>query len=238
MKKGFTLAEVLITLGIIGVIAAMTLPTLIQNYQKQVYANGAKKGLNTITNLMNKIQADEGVSDFTATTLFNDGVCYLSNDPNNWSTDNNCEELYGNPTTIERIIPKYIKTVKTCKNKECDIQYTISNFNNNKFTLFPDDKDFLHSIRYNWSTVIGFYSADGIIYYIYPSQAGLSFSYDINGGKGPNVDGRDLFTVSYCRNGKINYSNSTGVNNSCAGEYSPDNNYLYRLISNGWKMDY
>lgn len=28
--KGFTLAEVLITLGVIGVVAAMTLPTLIQ----------------------------------------------------------------------------------------------------------------------------------------------------------------------------------------------------------------
>ena len=34
-KFAFTLAEVLITLGIIGVVAAMTLPTLIQNYRKQ-----------------------------------------------------------------------------------------------------------------------------------------------------------------------------------------------------------
>ncbi len=30
-KNGFTLAEVLITLGIIGVVAAMTIPTLIAN---------------------------------------------------------------------------------------------------------------------------------------------------------------------------------------------------------------
>lgn len=44
-KNAFTLAEVLITLGIIGVVAAMTLPTLIANYQKQVYANGLKKEL-------------------------------------------------------------------------------------------------------------------------------------------------------------------------------------------------
>lgn len=35
MKKAFTLAEVLITLGIIGVVAAITLPTLIANYQKK-----------------------------------------------------------------------------------------------------------------------------------------------------------------------------------------------------------
>ncbi len=37
-KAAFTLAEVLITLGIIGVVAAMTLPTLLQNYQKKVTA--------------------------------------------------------------------------------------------------------------------------------------------------------------------------------------------------------
>ena len=36
-EKSFTLAEVLITLGIIGVVAAMTIPTLISNYQKKEY---------------------------------------------------------------------------------------------------------------------------------------------------------------------------------------------------------
>ena len=35
-KRAFTLAEVLITLGIIGVVAALTIPTLISNYQKKV----------------------------------------------------------------------------------------------------------------------------------------------------------------------------------------------------------
>ena len=33
--KGFTLAEVLITLGIIGIVAAMTLPALVGKYKKQ-----------------------------------------------------------------------------------------------------------------------------------------------------------------------------------------------------------
>ena len=42
-KNGFTLAEVLITLGIIGVVAAITLPTVIQNYQKQVLVTQLKK---------------------------------------------------------------------------------------------------------------------------------------------------------------------------------------------------
>ena len=43
MKKGFTLSEVLITLGIIGIVAAMTIPTLITNYQKKTTATRVKK---------------------------------------------------------------------------------------------------------------------------------------------------------------------------------------------------
>ena len=36
MKKAFTLAEVLITLGIIGVVAVLTVPNIISNYQEKV----------------------------------------------------------------------------------------------------------------------------------------------------------------------------------------------------------
>ena len=43
MKNGLTLAEVLITLGIIGIVAAMTIPTLITNYQKKTTATRVKK---------------------------------------------------------------------------------------------------------------------------------------------------------------------------------------------------
>lgn len=35
--EAFTLAEVLITLAVIGIVAAMTIPTLINNYQKKDY---------------------------------------------------------------------------------------------------------------------------------------------------------------------------------------------------------
>jgi prepilin-type N-terminal cleavage/methylation domain-containing protein len=36
-KKGFTLAEVLITLGIIGIVAALTIPALVAGYQKKEF---------------------------------------------------------------------------------------------------------------------------------------------------------------------------------------------------------
>ena len=42
-SKGFTLAEVLITLGIIGVVAAITMPTLINNYREKATVNKVKK---------------------------------------------------------------------------------------------------------------------------------------------------------------------------------------------------
>ena len=42
INKAFTLAEVLITLGIIGVVAAMTLPAVVNKYRKVVFVNRIK----------------------------------------------------------------------------------------------------------------------------------------------------------------------------------------------------
>ena len=47
-RAAFTLAEVLITLGIIGVVSAMTVPTLMQNHQKKVYVTQLHKIYNQL----------------------------------------------------------------------------------------------------------------------------------------------------------------------------------------------
>ena len=47
-RFGFTLAEVLITLGIIGVVAAMTIPTLISNTNSAKFRSQFKKTLSTV----------------------------------------------------------------------------------------------------------------------------------------------------------------------------------------------
>ncbi len=59
-KNGFTLAEVLITLAIIGVVATMTLPALMTNTSEQQYITGFKKGLNTLTEAGQLSQAIDG----------------------------------------------------------------------------------------------------------------------------------------------------------------------------------
>ncbi len=49
-KSAFTLAEVLITLAIIGVVAAMTIPTLISDYQEKVTVTKVKKMYSLLSN--------------------------------------------------------------------------------------------------------------------------------------------------------------------------------------------
>lgn len=59
-QKGFTLAEVLITLGIIGVVAALTIPNLIKNYQKEQYVTQVKKVYTTIEQAIKLSEVENG----------------------------------------------------------------------------------------------------------------------------------------------------------------------------------
>ena len=62
-KCAFTLAEVLITLVIIGVIAAITLPTLITKYQKEQTVTRLKKVYSTLSQTNQRAIADNGPMD-------------------------------------------------------------------------------------------------------------------------------------------------------------------------------
>ena len=69
-KAAFTLAEVLITLGIIGVVAAVTLPTLVANYQKTVWVNQLKKDVNFTLNTFQQVFASEEVDSISNSSLY------------------------------------------------------------------------------------------------------------------------------------------------------------------------
>ena len=58
-RRGFTLAEVLITLGIIGIVAAMTLPALQQKIQYKKYETGFKVAENLLHNAVNYFHSKE-----------------------------------------------------------------------------------------------------------------------------------------------------------------------------------
>ncbi len=60
MKKGFTLAEVLITIGIIGVVAALTMGMLIPELEKITTAAKLKKFYNVISQATDKAMLEHG----------------------------------------------------------------------------------------------------------------------------------------------------------------------------------
>lgn len=63
-KLGFTLAEVLITLGIIGVVAALTMPSIINKYQKEILRNQFKKAYSEISQATELLKVKEDINIF------------------------------------------------------------------------------------------------------------------------------------------------------------------------------
>lgn len=75
-REGFTLAEVLITLGIIGVVAAMTLPTVINKYKKQVAVNKLKKFYSVMTQAIKLEEAQNGALEYWMTDCPDKNGCF------------------------------------------------------------------------------------------------------------------------------------------------------------------
>ena len=70
-QKGFTLAEVLITLAIIGVVAALTIPSVISNYQQMEFKTGLKKAVSVLNEAIQTNIAQDGETPYDNSNLFN-----------------------------------------------------------------------------------------------------------------------------------------------------------------------
>ena len=156
-KRAFTLAEVLITLGIIGVVAAMTMPTLITNYQKRATVAKLKRAYSVIKQAY--LMSYDQVGDLKFSEI----------------------RALGKDSYFKTYWAPYIQATYCNSFSECG--YASDNFfwkdtNGSLWDTFP-------------SNCIVFYTNDGFLY-------GIDFksSYvmvDINGPKGPNQLGRDVF---------------------------------------------
>ena len=69
-KKAFTLAEVLITLMIIGIVAALTIPSVISNYQQQEFKTGLKKAVSVLNEAIQINIAQDGETPYENGDLF------------------------------------------------------------------------------------------------------------------------------------------------------------------------
>ena len=189
-KIAFTLAEVLITLGIIGVVAAMTMPTLVGKYQEKVTISKLKK-MNTVLNQAFQM----AVKDHGTPDLWGYSSSVLGDNP----TDEEKEQAAkGKNIVIDKFAP-YLKTVSICyQGTECR--------NTSKYIRTRYSLDGTEFSRWGHPAII---LADGAIiqdfYMSSPSctvSAGDSRQYrsvcgeifvDINGVAPPNATGKDVF---------------------------------------------
>lgn len=71
-QRAFTMAEVLITLGIIGIIAAMTLPALIGKYQKKVTVERLKVAYSKVNEIVSNSEMENGEVNYWDYTMSNE----------------------------------------------------------------------------------------------------------------------------------------------------------------------
>ena len=178
-KKAFTLAEVLITLGIIGVVSAMTLPALVNQTRGKELETGLKKAYSVIQNAVNQMNYDEGQ------------VVNAAN--------------YGDTGNFMEVFKKYFKLSKDCGKSSCESQEILENeqlgsINYKSYTNIPIGTGLLD----DGQTV----TIDGMFFMIENNPQSdknwLFISVDVNGiHKKPNRWGHDLFTFQILDNGKL-----------------------------------
>ncbi|MBQ8458495.1 type II secretion system protein [bacterium] len=172
-KAGFTLAEVLITIGIIGVVAALTIPNLITAYKRHVIASSLKKGVSVINQTIKQSEAENGEMETWDKTTTQD-------------------------VFIDKYIRPYMKISATCPDVITDCGYKYVSGNN--VWKYLNNKSYVNP---NFNNRIPFLTMDSILYtFAYVQTVGQliddnnrTIFIDINGPKGPNQFGQDVFIL-------------------------------------------
>lgn len=140
----FTLSEVLITLGIIGVVAAITMPALVSYYKAQVMRTQFKKAYSIITNAT-RLLVNEDISPYDEF-----GVGGSANDPLNYGVEQYLRVIDG-------------KLCLYSKDKICQYNKSLKNLTGEKNASLP-----IYTTRYimtkdNIAVFLGSYSPHYII---------------------------------------------------------------------------
>ena len=187
--KGFTLSEVLITLVIIGVVAAITVPILYANYQKEAAKTALKKNYSVMKQALDMYQAENGVR----------------------ITPNDLGEH-----ALKPLLLKYLNVMYDCgygaasANTSCIKNYGSGREDNSKVYKTYNKKS---NIDLTWFDDGQFVLTDGSLVLLENVAAGYNtpqgyqkvfISVDINGfGRKPNQLGKDLFMFQLDDKGEL-----------------------------------
>jgi len=176
MKKyAFTLAEVLITLAIIGVIAAITIPSIVANHQKRTLETQFAKAYRTISQAVNLAIAEHG-------------------DISTWDWGEGLTEAQ-KTAIVEKYLLPYLNVMKFCPASTpqgCapdEMYKLLSGANWTNLNTRKHPKALLAD-----GSIIEFNFGNACI-----TNAGwcLATQIDINGAKKPNAVGRDVFQFNF-----------------------------------------
>ena len=222
MKKlGFTLAEVLVTLGIIGVVSAMTIPALTQNWQKKSYVTQLHKVYNVFQQAFTSMMTEANALNIAEAGFYN-------------------RSSEGAGTSEKEFLHEHFKVIKDCGTSTSGcFASSYRNINGQSFSFSPSG----YKVAIAGGPAISFY-IDGIDTGTYETDDYVGYIFvDTNGPKGPNIQGRDLFMMYYFADGILDAyhinpacrKNGTSCNGPNSAKHARETRFnSYCKSSTGW----
>ena len=228
---GFTLAEVLISLAIIGVVAALTIPSLVQKYQEKAWVTGAKKFYSVMNQAVQMAVLEHGT-------------------PDQWGFTPE------DSTPMLTYVMPYLKHAKFCGQDGTDICHPGKLYRRNGIILDPVDifngdnsSEKRSGLQLGDGMIVGVMvmgAADCLSVRGTGNAANLCGEYmvDINGAASPNTYGKDIFIFNLTKGGQIVPSGARDFTlegytfeNGCLSETAEGWGCTGWVIENG-NMDY
>lgn len=221
--KGFTLAEVLITLGVIGVVAAITIPALVSNYRKRQLENQIKVTYSSLQQTIRFMEYD-GLS----YDVFQDG------------SDASVQEWF------DSFIGQHMKVENVCLNKSgCWHKSGVVKLMNGK-NINRQVADYgIGTNCISFITAKGaYFSMDGLASGSCSGDFGidngnttcLGIIFDVNGASKPNILGKDLQAVVWTENGLVPAGSSRTKEQIKTECYTKGYFCLSEIINNNWEI--
>ena len=221
-KCAFTLAEVLITLGIIGVVAALTLPSVVAKFQQKSFSTAFKKEYSTLNNAINMVVYEQDTKDcYQSIKVVVGNVSYDA-----VATD--CVPLKKGLISKMNLTPIKKDFVYTKKEDVRNNGGVSSNF----------------SVSYDtWLDIMSaFMMKDGaIVLFYYDEQhsnvlpyANIPFVIDVNGKKGPNRWGYDVFWLTLVKTS----DNGLRLSDEYSSLSEKGGSLPRNILLNNWGNDY
>ena len=218
-KPAFTMAEVLITLGIIGIVAAMTLPIIVGKYQKQVTISKLQKVYSILNQALERSEVDHEAYRYWP-SAFDMG-------------DENYFNIYWKP---------YLKVSHICKTyKDCG-------YKSNTPWIQQNGKPITLSLVAPGARTT-FFLEDGTLIVMLSAGGGSEGTLvkadevyvDINGPGNPNKMGRDVFilvkTDEEGAKGFMPYGyGRKDINKGCS-RTNTGSFCLAKIMADGWKIE-